>query len=477
MNWKQSAAAIQFFTYLFLCNVAFVSARSIPARHQLPDNYDGPRRTHFFDIRNFGAVDDGVTLNSAAFEAAVDAVHQAGDGMIFVPEGRWLTAPFNLTSHCTLFLDSGALVLGTTEVELWAIIPGAPSYGQGRDHMGPRRTSLLHGEHLEDVVLTGRNGTIDGQGHVWWAAHYDGSEGNVTRGHLVEIMYSKPVVISNITLQNSPFWTVHPYMCQHVRATNLTILNPNHNAPNTDGFDPDSCQDVVIEDSFFNVGDDGVAIKSGWDCFGTELAAPCRDIYIRNLTVLSPSSAGVCIGSEMSGGVTNVTVEDCHFVNVHAGLRIKSAAERGGDVTNITFRNISVTNVETAMQFNDYYGDPNPSCGPLNETKLPIIQNITVFGLRGTLGSARNQTVLGPADLKGLPDAPLIGIHLEDIRIDNVNQTANQSFTCNPFVEGVAIRVHPPACPELWTPLLQRGITTPDVPVRVHRQRNSTKIT
>ena len=82
-------------------------------------------------------------------QAAVDAVREAGNGMIYVPKGHWLTAPFNLTSHCTLFLDTGAVVYATNRTELWPIIPGAPSYGQGRDHVGPRRTSLIHGEHLD----------------------------------------------------------------------------------------------------------------------------------------------------------------------------------------------------------------------------------------------------------------------------------------------------------------------------------------
>ena len=167
----------------------------------------------------------------------------------------------------------------------------------------------------------------------------------MTRGHLVEFQFSTDIVFDNITLRNSPFWTVHPYACDRVTARRLTILNPSR-SPNTDGFDPDSTSNVLIEDSFFNVGDDGVAIKSGWDCFGAaacgawngtapRLSRASSNITIRNLTVISPTSAGLCLGSEMSGGIENVTLEGAHFINVSTGLRVKTARERSGFVRSV----------------------------------------------------------------------------------------------------------------------------------------------
>mmetsp|Transcript_29268 Transcript_29268/g.40446 ORF Transcript_29268/g.40446 Transcript_29268/m.40446 type:complete len:289 (+) Transcript_29268:36-902(+) len=263
-----------------------------------------------------------------------------------------------------------------------------------------------------------------------------GSEGNVTRGHLLELQHSTDIVVSNVTLRNSPFWTVHVFACQRVRGSNLTILSP-HPSPNIDGFDPDSSQDVLIENSYFRVGDDGVAIKSGWDCFGTQYGMPSANIVIRNLTVDSPTAAGVCIGSEMSGGVYNVTVSDCRFVNMHAGLRIKTNKHRGGTVSQIAFENIELENVQVGMQFNDYYGSPNPSCHRGTTWQIPTVENITVKNLKG-IG------VQLAADMEGLPESPLRGLILQDIHLEGGTE-----MKCNQFVQGSATRVFPEPCPSL----------------------------
>lgn len=121
----------------------------------------------------------------------------------------------------------------------------------------------------------------------------------------------------------SPFWTVHPWNCDGVNARLLTIVNPD-DSPNTDGFDPDSSRNIILEDTFISVGDDAIAIKSGWDCYGIIFNVPSENIYIRNLTVYR-ADAGICLGSEMSGGIRNVTVLDSYFYKTTwSGLRLKS---------------------------------------------------------------------------------------------------------------------------------------------------------
>eukprot|EP00911_Craspedida_sp_UC1_P002345 UC1_evm1s1760 len=301
----------------------------------------GGGRTHSVDITDFGAVGDGKTVNTAAFEKAVGRCASLMDCQLNVPPGIWVTAPFNLTSHFTLNVSSRAKLVATTDPATWPIIPALPSYGQGRDHPGPRRTSFLHGEHLRDVILTG-GGVVDGQGQSWWARHKARNE-TYTRGRLFELMWTDGILLEDLTFINSPFWTLHPTYSSNIVARRLTIINPN-DSPNTDGFDPDSCENVTLVDSFFNVGDDGVAIKSGWDCFGIETNVPTRNVYIRNLTVNSPCCAGICIGSEMSGGVENVVVEDCHFHSVGQGLRIKAGLGRGAFVRNISYENVVMDN-------------------------------------------------------------------------------------------------------------------------------------
>ncbi|CAA0821525.1 Pectin lyase-like superfamily protein [Striga hermonthica] len=202
-----------------------------------------------FNLTDFGGVGDGVTLNTAAFERAVVAISKLGKkggGQLNVPPGDWLTAPFNLTSHMTLFLAEGAVILGIDDEKYWPLMPPLPSYGYGREHPGPRYGSLIHGQHLKDVVITGHNGTINGQGQTWWRK-YKQKLLNHTRGPLVQIMWSTDIVISNITLRDSPFWTLHPYDCRNVRLKNLTILAPVYQAPNTDGIDPGRFEFASLE--------------------------------------------------------------------------------------------------------------------------------------------------------------------------------------------------------------------------------------
>lgn len=119
----------------------------------------------------------------------------------------------------------------------WPLMPPLPSYGHGREHDGPRYGSFIHGQNLSDIVITGHNGTINGQGKDWWSKHRLKMLKH-TRGPLVQLMWSRDIVISGITLRDSPFWTLHPYDCKNVTISNLTILAPLYGAPNTDGIDP-----------------------------------------------------------------------------------------------------------------------------------------------------------------------------------------------------------------------------------------------
>ncbi|CAL9065471.1 unnamed protein product [Musa banksii] len=219
---------------------------------------------------------------------------------IFGSAGRAVAhRPFNLADHFTLFLDHGAFVILAhsdnsyhgdmlmQDINEWPIIDPLPSYGRGRDAAGGRYSNLIMGYNLTDVVITGRNnGTIDGQGETWWKM-FRNKELNYTRGYLIELMYCKQVLISNITLVNSPSWNVHPVYSSHVIVSGITILAPV-NSPNTDGIDPDSSSNVRIEDCYIVSGDDCIAIKSGWDEYGIAFNMSSKHIVIRRLTCISP---------------------------------------------------------------------------------------------------------------------------------------------------------------------------------------------
>lgn len=394
-----------------------------------------------FNLTAFGGVGDGITLNTEAFKRAVASIstfQKTGGAQLNVQPGRWLTAPFNLTSHMTLFLAEGAVILGVEDENLWTLMPPLPSYGYGREHKGPRYGSLIHGQNIVDVVITGHNGTIDGQGKSWWTKFQQKSL-NYTRGPLVQFMWSKNITISNITLRNSPFWTLHPYDCKNIYISNVTILAPISEAPNTDGIDPDSCENVVIENSYISVGDDGIAIKSGWDQYGIKYGKPSTNIVIRNLVIRSLVSAGVSIGSEMSGGVSNVTVENTYIWNSRRGVRIKTAPGRGGYVTSITYHNITLVNVRVGMVIKtDYNEHPD---GGYDPGALPVIEGLSFVGVRG-------QGVRVPVRLHGSSDIPVRGVTVRDMSV-GISYKKKHIFQCS-FVEGRAIGpIFPEPCQNL----------------------------
>ncbi|KAI3787497.1 hypothetical protein L1987_42008 [Smallanthus sonchifolius] len=205
-------------------------------------------RPHSVSILEFGAVGDGKTLNTVAFQNAIfylKSFTDKGGAQLYVPSGKWLTGSFNLTNHLTLFLEKEAVILGSQDIEHWKVVDPLPSYGRGIDLPGQRYRSLITGENLNDVVITGDNGTIDGQGSIWWDS-YGSSTLNYSRPHIVEFINSKDIVISNITFLNSPAWTIHPVYCSNVLVQNITVLSPAE-SPYTSGIVPDSCDTGYLQ--------------------------------------------------------------------------------------------------------------------------------------------------------------------------------------------------------------------------------------
>ncbi|CAN1136206.1 Probable polygalacturonase [Linum perenne] len=421
------------FASVFLWQQDVVGSRGFNVFRRVPVRPMPKLRPVAFNLTDFGGVGDGITVNTAAFERAVSAISKLGKrggGQLNVPPGKWLTAPFNLTSHITLFLAEDAVILGIQDEKYWTLMPPLPSYGYGREHPGSRYGSLIHGQNLKDVVITGHNGTIDGQGETWWKK-YRQKLLNHTRGPLVQIMFSSDIVITNITLRNSPFWTLHPYDCKNVTIRNVTILAPIFQAPNTDGIDPDSCEDMIIEDCYISVGDDGIAIKSGWDQYGIAYGRPSRNIIIRNLVVRS-MSAGISIGSEMSGG--NVFIW-----NSRRAVRIKTAPGRGGYVRQITYRNLTFDNVRVGIVMKtDYNEHPD---GGYDPKAVPVIRDISFTGIHG-------QGVRVPVRIHGSEEIVIRNVTFQDMSV-GLTYKKKHIFQCA-FVEGRVIgTIFPAPCENL----------------------------
>uniref|UniRef100_J3MAK2 Pectate lyase superfamily protein domain-containing protein n=1 Tax=Oryza brachyantha TaxID=4533 RepID=J3MAK2_ORYBR len=398
-------------------------------------------RAHTASLTDFGGVGDGTTSNTAAFKSAVDHLSQysgegGGGAMLYVPAGKWLTGPFNLTSHFTLFLHSDAVILGSQDMAEWPIIDPLPSYGRGRDKIGGRDASLIGGSNLTDVVITGANGTIDGQGAMWWSKFHQ-NKLKYTRGYLIEVMHSDTVVIANVTLVNSPAWNIHPVYSSNVVVQGVTILAPTH-SPNTDGINPDSCSHVRIEDCYIVSGDDCVAIKSGWDEYGIAYGMPSQHIVVRRLTCVSPTSAVIALGSEMSGGINDVRAEDITAVNSESGVRIKTAVGRGAYVRDVFVRRMSLDTMKWVFWMTgNYKSHPDDKYDP---NAIPVVENISYQDVVAT-------AVNTAARLEGIQGAPF-----RDICIANVTATLAKSrkypWTCTD-VEGVSAGVTPSPCQPL----------------------------
>lgn len=407
-------------------------------------------------LADFGAVPDGGTLNTAAFARAIDALAAQGGGTLVVPPGLWLTGPIELRSRIRLHLEAGALIQFTRDHTLYPL--------RVFDVRGEKEvdvTSPLSGNHLEDIAITGA-GVIDGGGDVWrhvkkaktteafwkklvasggvvnargdeWLPAAPGfaapaalqallATGSLNpadyrpywfllRPRLLRFLECKRVLIEGVTFRNAPNWTLHPWLCEDVTVRDVKIFNP-HWAQNSDALDIDSCRRVHVRGCIVDTGDDGLCLKSGKDAVGRRIGVPTEDVLIEDCTVYE-GHGGFTIGSEMSGGVRNVLVQNCTFIGTDLGLRFKTARGRGGLVENIHIRGIRMTGIAgSAIDFNFFYFSEGQAAAPVP----PVTEGTPVFRhiLFEDIVSRGSQSAF---TLRGLPEMPLHAITFRDVSL------------------------------------------------------------
>ncbi|KAM7278721.1 hypothetical protein ACFE04_005855 [Oxalis oulophora] len=396
-------------------------------------------RPHSVSIIEFGAVGDGKTLNTIALQNAVfylKSFADKGGAQLYVPPGRWLTGSFNLTSHLTLFLDKGAIIIGSEDPSHWEVVDPLPSYGRGIELPGPRYRSLINGYKLEDVVITGDNGTIDGQGFVWWD-WFNSHSLNYSRPHLVEFEQSDKIVISNVSFVNAPAYNIHPVYCSNVHVHNTTIYAPP-DSPYTVGIVPDSSNDICIEDSSISVGHDAISLKSGWDEYGISYGRPTAHVHIRSAFLQSKTGSSISFGSEMSGGISNILVEDVALQNSFSGIEFRTTKGRGGYMKQIFITNVTLENVNLAFSANGQCGShPDEK---YDDNALPVIDQITIQNVDGS-----NITTAGV--FTGIKESPFTSICLTNITL-SLSPSSVKSWVCSNVV-GVSELVIPAPCPAL----------------------------
>ncbi len=415
------------------------------------------------NLLDFGGIPDGVTLNTDAFAKAMQDLSENGGGTLIVPEGIWFTGPIVFTSNIEMHLEKGALILFSPDKELYPLVE---TVFEGLDTR--RCQSPISGRNLENIAITGQ-GSINGSGEAWrplkkekvseshWKQvvssggvvrngdYWFPSEGalkghemsdmnvprqNMTEEEWLEIKdFLRPVMVSfiecknvylhGVLFENSPAWNIHPLMCENVIIDGIFARNPGY-SQNGDGLDLESCKNSIIVNSLFDVGDDGICIKSGKDEQGRLRGRPTENVIVENCKVFQ-GHGGFVVGSEMSGGVKNISVKNCQFLGTDVGLRFKSNRGRGGVVENIYISDIYMFNITTdSFLFDLYYGgksasealadgDTTPTEEQLFEVteETPAFKNIYVKDLVSR--NARRAMFFN-----GLPEMNIENIHLEN---------------------------------------------------------------
>ena len=487
-------------TTLVACGLLalFASCRQVEPDYKYESLYEGlpfdmPRvmAPVFLDrevsLNDFGAVGDDTHLCTEAFARAIDALDRQGGGKLVVPAGVWFTGPIVLKSNINLHLEKGAVILFSPDVDMYPLVE---TIFEGLDTR--RCQSPISGRDLTNVAITGQ-GVIDGNGHYWrplkrqkvtesqwkkatsrggvykrpdyWFPYPETLKGDTIsnmnvpqnlkteeewqsvrhflRPVMVSLIACKNVWLEGVIFQNSPAWNLHPLMCENVLIENVEVRNPSY-AQNGDGLDLESCKNALIVNSTFDVGDDGICLKSGKDEDGRRRARPCENVIVDGCTVFK-GHGGFVVGSEMSGGVRNISVSNCHFLGTDVGLRFKSKRGRGGVVENIWIRNISMIDIVTdPVTFNLYYGGKSAvevlesgekvpakvAPMPVDET-TPCFRNIHIEHL--TCSGARRALYFN-----GIPEMPIDGITLKHIRI-RADEDAEFYYCKNVHQEDVKI--------------------------------------
>jgi len=311
-------------------------------------------------ITNFGAVPGDKAKNTAAIARAIDEANKIGGGIVVIPEGEWQTGQIHLKSNVNLYLSKGALLVFSDNPNDY--LPAVHSSWEGLECYN--YSPLIYAYQCKNVAITGSGG-IKATMDFWkkWASRprghmeslkrlYNLSGQNVPveerlmvndsanlRPQFIQFNRSENILLEGISITNSPFWTIHLYLSKNIVIRKVNIFAHGHN---NDGLDPEMSQNILVENTTFDQGDDAIAVKSGRNPEGWRSKTPTKNLVIRNCTVKNGHQL-VAIGSELSGGIENVFVDNCNVVDgakMFHVVYIKTNERMGGYVKNIFVQNI-----------------------------------------------------------------------------------------------------------------------------------------
>ncbi len=416
-------------------------------------------------IVDYGAVPDGVTVNTQAIQAAIDDVSGQGGGYVDIPAGIWLTGPIVLKDNVCLHTAYNALIQFTADFSQYPIldasfegvdtkrcqspisavgatniaITGRGVFNGTGDAWRPLKKSKATSAQWKEKVAQG--GVLSDDGKTWWptegakfAQQYCRDQ-NVPEGFtteeeweyvraflrpvMVNFVQCKNILLDGVTFENSPAWNLHPLMCENLILNNLTVRNPWY-SQNGDGVDIESCKNTIIRNCSFDVGDDAICMKSGKNEDGRKRGIPTENVIVDGCTVYH-GHGGFVVGSEMSGGISNIHVENCLFIGTDVGLRFKSTRGRGGVVENIYIKNINMANIATdPLLFDLFYGGKGAgeetdaeidarAAAPVPEVTVETPQFKDIFIENITCNGAKRAMYFN-----GLPEMKIRNVHVSN---------------------------------------------------------------
>ena len=389
-----------------------------------------------FPITRYGAKAGNVKATTAAFAKAMAACHKAGGGRVVVPAGEWLTGPIHFRSNCNLYLSEGARVVFDDDLQLY--YPAVQASWEGAECMNI--SPLVYAFECENIAISGP-GTLAPRMDFWrtWFKRPDShiqatrqlyamcstqvpvqyrrmeAEGVEMRPHLIHFNRCTNVLFDGFKIRESPFWTIHTFMCRDVWAHDLDVYAHGHN---NDGIDLEMTQHALVENCSFDQGDDAVVLKAGRNQDGWALDMPTQDIVVRNCNIIQ----GHCllgIGSELSGGVRRVYMHDCRSTDqVYRLFYIKTNHRRGGVIEDITVENVSATRMYRVFEIDTDVLYQWRDIVPTFETRITKIRNIAIR-------NASAQHADAVYELRGDEREPMENITVENVHVDVLHQFEN----------------------------------------------------
>jgi polygalacturonase len=350
-----------------------------------------------FNVRDFGAMGDGKTLDTSAIQKTIDAATAAGGGTVLIPRGQFLTGPLQLASRINFHLATNAVILISDDMANYPIVKN-------------RYQDAIIANDAHDLEISGE-GTIDGQGAAWWRA-FRANPKMTHRPYLIKLTGCTGLKVSGITLKNSPMFHLVPQSCTDVVIQGITIkVTTPKSAANTDGIDP-SGWNFLIADCVIDTGDDNIAIKPGT---GSGRNPGNKNFIVKNCTFLH--GHGMSIGGGTASGIQNLTVSNCIFTGTDYGIRVKTLRGNGGLLADCTYENLTMTRiVKSPISIVDYYPERTAPKNPATEEALPVTDR-TPFNKNITIRNVTANDCPNAGIIRGLPEAPIDGLTFSNVNL------------------------------------------------------------